>query len=87
MAIIIKNQTITYPITVDNQNIPNMVSQISNVLAQDKLNIIDMFNKSRGDRAYTIFDVNEPIKPELLLRLQAIKGVIRCRIIPPAHFI
>lgn len=64
-----------------NRNIPNMVSQISNILAKDKLNIIDMINKSRDDIAYSIFDVDGDISEKLTSSLCDIKGVIRYRVI------
>ena len=68
-------------LTVTNKNIPNMVSQISNILAQEELNIIDMLNKSRNDIAYTIFDINKPATTKILSRIQDIEGVINCRVI------
>lgn len=68
-------------ITIANKNIPNMVSQISNILGREKLNILDMINKSRDDIAYTILDVDKPVTPEIISTLSTTDGVIRCRLI------
>ena len=66
-------------ITVANANVPNMVGQISTCIAEAGLNIEDLLNKSIGDLAYTIVDVNgEPTK-ELLDALGSIKGVLALR--------
>ena len=66
-------------ITVANANVPNMVGQISTCIAEAGLNIEDLLNKSVGDLAYTIVDVNEAPSDELLERLASIKGVLALR--------
>ncbi|MBW6533831.1 MAG: phosphoglycerate dehydrogenase [Mariniphaga sp.] len=69
-------------ILIANQNIPNMVSQISNVLASEGLNIDNMLNKKHENIAYNIIDVaRASINPEIKTKLEAIKGVIMVRII------
>ncbi len=69
-------------ILIANQNIPNMVSQISSLLASEGLNIDNMLNKKRENIAYNIIDVARPlINPELKTKLEAIKGVFMVRII------
>lgn len=72
-------RTIGYRLAIANANVPNMVAQISSVLSQAKINIIDMINRSKNDIAYTMLDVNAPITPELLHQLRAINGIIRAR--------
>lgn len=62
---------------VINANVPNMVAQISGVLSDAGINIIDMINKSRDEIAYTMFDINKPVDEALLSKIRAIKGVIR----------
>ncbi len=62
-----------------NANVPNMLGQISTTLADAGLNIIDMLNKSRGEIAYTLADVDEPIPKAVIGRLAAIDGVIVAR--------
>lgn len=69
-------------ILIANQNIPNMVSQISSVLASEGLNIDNMLNKKHENIAYNIIDVaRASINPELKTKLEAIKGVFMVRII------
>ena len=67
---------------VVNQNVPNMVGQISTALAKRSLNIADLLNKSRGDLAYTIVDLDQPIGEDALQELAAIQGVLSTRVIP-----
>ncbi len=62
-----------------NANVPNMLGQISTTLAEAGLNIIDMLNKSRGDIAYTLADVEDPIPDSVMKKLAAIEGVIAAR--------
>ena len=62
-----------------NANVPNMLGQISTTLADAGLNIIDMLNKSRGEIAYTLADVETPIPDAVISKLAAIEGVIAVR--------
>jgi len=66
-------------ITVANANVPNMVGQISTCLADAGLNIEDLLNKSVGDFAYTIVDVNGEPSEALLEELGSIEGVLTLR--------
>ena len=66
-------------ITVANRNVPNMVGQISTRIADAGLNIEDLLNKSTGDLAYTIVDVNGEPSDELLDALRSIDGVLALR--------
>jgi D-3-phosphoglycerate dehydrogenase len=66
-------------ITVANANVPNMVGQISTCLADAGLNIEDLLNKSIGDLAYTIVDVNGEPTAVLLEQLRSIEGVLALR--------
>jgi D-3-phosphoglycerate dehydrogenase len=68
-----------YRIAVVNSNVPNMVGQISTDLANAELNIIDMLNKSRGDIAVTLLDVDREPKRETIAELAAIDGVLSAR--------
>ncbi len=69
-------------ILIANQNIPNMVSQISSVLASEGLNIDNMLNKKHENIAYNIIDVaRTSVTPEIKAKLEAIKGVFMVRII------
>ena len=66
-------------ITVSNANVPNMVGQVSTCLANAGHNIEDLLNKSVGNLAYTIVDVNGPVSEETMAELRAIEGVLTLR--------
>ncbi|MDZ7754403.1 MAG: phosphoglycerate dehydrogenase [Gammaproteobacteria bacterium] len=66
-------------LTVVNANVPNMLGQISTDLAQAGLNIIDMVNKSKGEIAYTIADVEQPITDAVIQEIAGIEGVLGVR--------
>jgi D-3-phosphoglycerate dehydrogenase / 2-oxoglutarate reductase len=66
---------------VVNENVPNMVGQISTALAKRQLNIADLLNKSRGDLAYTIVDVDTAINDEAVAEIAGIGGVLATRVI------
>lgn len=68
-----------YRITIANANVPNMVGQISTCIGDAGLNIEDLLNKSIGNLAYTIVDVNEPVTDEIEAKLRAIDGVLTLR--------
>ncbi|MFA7268693.1 MAG: phosphoglycerate dehydrogenase [Sterolibacterium sp.] len=71
-----------YRLAIANTNVPNMVGQISTALAQAKLNIHDMINKSKGDVAYTLVDVDSAVKPKVVASIAAIPGVLAVRYLP-----
>ena len=62
-------------------NVPNMIGQITAVLAAQGANITRMANESQGGHAYTLFDVNEPVAPETVATLEAIEGMWRVRVV------
>jgi D-3-phosphoglycerate dehydrogenase len=66
-------------VTIANANVPNMVGQISTCLADAGLNIEDLLNKSIGDLAYTIVDVNGPLPQACEEKLRSIEGVLALR--------
>ncbi len=66
-------------LAIANRNVPNMVGQITTKLAERKINIIDLLNKSRGDLAYTLIDVDGELSEELLREIAAVDGVLRAR--------
>ena len=72
-------RTTPYRITIANANVPNMVGQISTCLGDAGLNIADLLNKSRGEVAYTIVDLDGPVKEETLARIRGIAGVLSVR--------
>lgn len=68
-------------ITIANSNVPNMVGQISSLLADAGLNIVDMVNKSKGELAYTIVDVNNTVSDDVADAVQTIDGVLSVRVL------
>jgi D-3-phosphoglycerate dehydrogenase len=72
-------RTTPYRLTISNRNVPNMVGQISTALANASLNIEDLLNKSRGELAYTIVDLDAPVTDQVLAEIRAIDGVLRVR--------
>ncbi len=70
-----------YRVIVANANVPNMLGQISETLGMAKLNIHDMVNRSRGDFAYTIVDLDNPVPEAVRQKLAAISGVLMTRIV------
>jgi D-3-phosphoglycerate dehydrogenase len=69
-------------LAIANENVPNMVGQISSALASASLNIADLLNKSRGDLAYTLIDVDGSVIPDSVVKqLQAIPGVLSVRVL------
>ncbi len=68
-------------ITISNQNTPGMIEKITKLLADSKLNIADMINKSRGNLAYNIIDVEGNVGDDLVKKFQATEGVIAVRVL------
>jgi D-3-phosphoglycerate dehydrogenase len=72
----------SYRIGIANANVPNMVGQISSVLAAAGLNIHNMVNKSKGDMAYTLVDVDSGVTDGVMQQLSGISGVLAVRYLP-----
>ena len=72
----------SYRLTVVNKNTPNMVGQITSVLANYGINIHNMINKSKGDLAYNILDLDSSINDPVLNSLININGITKVRYIP-----
>ncbi|HCL57571.1 MAG TPA: hypothetical protein DHW82_11265 [Spirochaetia bacterium] len=68
-------------ITLLHQNVPNMVGQITAILANEKINIADMLNKSKGNLAYTMIDLDNEVSESALKSLNAIEGMIKTRVL------
>jgi D-3-phosphoglycerate dehydrogenase len=69
-------------VAIANANVPNMLGQISTTMAHAGLNIHNMVNKSRGDMAYTLVDVDSAVEEPVLTALAAIEGVLAVRYLP-----
>jgi D-3-phosphoglycerate dehydrogenase len=66
-------------VAIVNSNVPNMVGQISTDLAAVGLNILDMLNRSRGEVAVTLMDMDRPCPEETLGKIRGIAGVLSVR--------
>lgn len=73
----------SYParVAVCHKNVKNMLSQFTTILGEANYNIGNMTNKSRGDYAYSMFDLESPASPELIKKLEAVDGVLKVRVI------
>lgn len=78
---VVMPRTEGYRIGIANANVPNMVGQISTAMAKAGLNIVDLLNKSRGNLAYTLADVETPIPESVIQELAAIEGVLAVRVL------
>jgi D-3-phosphoglycerate dehydrogenase len=68
-------------VTILHKNIPNMITRFASRFADRKINISDMLNRSRGEYAYTMLDLDEETPSDLAAELEKIDGVIRVRTI------
>lgn len=68
-------------VAVLHLNVPNMIGQITGILASGNVNISDMTNKSRDKYAYTLLDLENPAEEDMVEKLKAIKGVLRVRVL------
>ena len=71
-----------YRLAIANANVPNMLARISQAMGDHKINIHNMLNKSRGEMAYTLVDVDSPVPDAVIRDLCAIKGVLAVRYLP-----
>ena len=68
-------------IAINHRNTVNMISAFSKVLGDANLNITDMMNKSKGEYAYTLFDVETRVTPEVVREIEKIDGVLKVRVV------
>jgi D-3-phosphoglycerate dehydrogenase len=71
-----------FRIAIANANVPNMVGQISTAMAEAKLNIHNMMNKSKKDLAYTLVDVDSKVPKKVIEQIARIEGVLAVRYLP-----
>jgi D-3-phosphoglycerate dehydrogenase len=74
-------RTTEYRITIANRNEPGMLSHILALIGEDGLNVADLLNKSVGDIAYNIIDLDEVPQESLLSKIRSLEGVINLRLI------
>ncbi len=68
-------------VAIVNRNIPHMLSQITTALAEQEINIMDTLNKSRGEIAYTLLDIESEVSEATLDKLRQIDGILRVRLL------
>jgi D-3-phosphoglycerate dehydrogenase len=68
-------------ITINHKNIPNMLTQFTGVLSSENINISNLINKSKGDYAYTVIDLEEELSDTIEGKINEIKGVLKVRVI------
>jgi D-3-phosphoglycerate dehydrogenase / 2-oxoglutarate reductase len=71
-----------YRLAIANANVPNMLARISHAMGGRSINIHNMLNKSRGEMAYTLVDVDSAVPAAALTELRAIDGVLAVRYLP-----
>ena len=71
-----------YRLAIANANVPNMLGQISSAMAAAGLNIHNMVNKSRGEMAYTLVDLDSAVPESVVAQLRTIEGVLNVRALP-----
>ncbi|TCV90532.1 phosphoglycerate dehydrogenase [Sulfurirhabdus autotrophica] len=71
-----------FRIAIANSNVPNMVGQISTAMANAGLNIHNMVNKSKGEMAYTLLDVDSDVPQSVIDQIASIPGVLNVRALP-----
>src|SRR5438552_2081648 len=76
-----------FRIAIANANVPNMLGQISTTMANAGLNIHTMVNKSRGETAFTLVDVDSPIKPAVIKAIAAIERELARRLNVPLEIV
>ncbi|MDR2953259.1 MAG: phosphoglycerate dehydrogenase [Treponema sp.] len=79
------DQGAPYRLLVINKNIPNMVGQITTILAGAGINITDLINHHRDEYAYNIIDTEQPVSGEALEHIRQVGGIIRVRAIEGAR--
>lgn len=68
-------------ITILHRNIPNLLSRFTTAVAEENINIEGLMNKSKGEYAYTMLDLDKPVSECAIVHLQGIEGVLRVRVI------
>jgi len=73
---------VPFRVGIANANVPNMVGQISTAMARAGLNIHNMINKSKGEMAYTLVDMDSKVPAKLIAQIGRIEGVLAVRYLP-----
>lgn len=76
---VIFSEEYEHRISVINKNVPNMVAQVTSILAEENLNIVDLINKSRDNIAYSLIDLDKAPSVNTIKNLKNIAGVLAVR--------
>ena len=68
-------------VTINHRNIPNIISQFTSIISAKGINISDMMNKSKGEYAYSILDMNSAATDDIVEALEKIDGVLKVRVV------
>ncbi len=68
-------------VAIFHKNIANMITKFTACFGDEGINITDMMNKSKGEVAYTMLDIEKPADQEMIDKLKAISGVFRVRVV------
>jgi D-3-phosphoglycerate dehydrogenase / 2-oxoglutarate reductase len=74
-------QTTSKRILIANNNIPAIIGNITKILADKKINIANMLNKSKGEYAYNIIDIDSDIDVSTIRQLRSVKDILMVRLI------
>ena len=66
-------------LAITHRNVPNMVRQITKAIAEEEANIVDMLNKSKGEFAYTLIDIEEKIPKSVIDNIKKVEGILKVR--------
>ena len=66
-------------LAITHRNVPNMVRQITKEIAEEGANIVDMLNKSRGEFAYTLIDIEKEIPDTVIENIKQVEGILKVR--------
>jgi D-3-phosphoglycerate dehydrogenase len=66
-------------LAITHRNVPNMVRQITKAIAEEEANIVDMLNKSKGEFAYTLIDIEEEISSTVIENIKKVDGILKVR--------
>ncbi len=78
-SIKMRKQADQFRLTVAHENIPNILSSVTNAIAKVDINIVDMLSKSLNDAAYTLIDIEAPLAESTQDEIKAIEGVLNVR--------
>ena len=68
-------------ITIHHKNLPNMLGQLTAILAEEDYNIENMLNKSKGNWAYSMLDIGKKPTKEVIEKMKRVAGVVRIRVL------